>query len=118
MCGEQQPARHRHTGLIYKQSKLAVTRINTGTETMNITIAINHQNGNVSRFEMSDPYAAYNHIQNFHNTKMIAAAVKCTEIYTIGLGEYAKKSCSYCPLFHDCLCENRVVLPEPTNQKI
>ena len=84
---------------------------------MNITIAINHQNGNVSRFEMSDPYAAYNHIQNFHNTKMIAAAVKCSEIYTIGLGEYAKKSCSYCPLFHDCLCENRVVLPEPTNQK-
>lgn len=84
---------------------------------MNITIAINHQNGNVSRFEMSDPYAAYNHIQNFHNTKMIAAAVKCSEIYTIGLGEYAKKSCSYCPLFDFCLCENRVVTITPANQK-
>ena len=83
---------------------------------MEVTIAINHGNTIVSRKAYTDPYAAFNRIRPFYESKMIAAVVKCAEIYTIGKGEYEKKSCSYCPLEYCCLCENRVFLPTDNEQ--
>ena len=80
-----------------------------------LTIAINHANGIVSRFDEDDPYAAYNHLQAFNNTHYTRAVVRCSQIYTIGMGEYERKSCTLCPLFDFCLCENRVIPTNPAN---
>ena len=58
MCGEQQPARHRHYGLIYKQSKLAATRINTGTKKMSTPNFYCKNTSKIYVIESNEDYAA------------------------------------------------------------
>lgn len=72
---------------------------------MRITLARNSGNNIVEHIIFNDPYRASNFYQSY--CAKVAGVVKCESVYAIGMEEKREENCSYCPLNHCCLCDNR-----------